>query len=129
MVDKFFKNILNLNLKIKIFVKEYTSKRFASDLEFSEMLFKYLDYDSKNVPNNQMSLVYFINEDEQFDILIMLLGVLLNLFVNCFKQKTSINLLKCKNKKTNLNSIEIILNVISIDFFFKSLKLFSILFF
>lgn len=86
---------------------EYVSKKFLTDKEFLNLLFEYLLNDTKK----KSILFKLSNENDQFDLLIMLLGVLLNLLVNCFKQKSILNLLKYKNKETGLTSIEIILRV------------------
>lgn len=41
----------------------------------------------------------------------MLLGVLLNLFVNCFNDKILLNLIKYKNKEVSMSALEIVLKV------------------
>lgn len=83
------------------------SKKLIADKEFVGMLFKFLINESKA----QSILFKLANENDQFDLLIMLLGILLNLFVNCFKDKVLLNLIKYKNKEANITALEIVLKV------------------
>ncbi|RNA22695.1 wings apart -like protein [Brachionus plicatilis] len=86
---------------------EYVSKKLIADKEFVGMLFKFLINESKA----QSILFKLANENDQFDLLIMLLGILLNLFVNCFKDKVLLNLIKYKNKEVNITALEIVLKL------------------
>lgn len=47
----------------------------------------------------------------------MLLGILLNLFSNCFNDKIILNLIKYKNKEVNMSALEIVLMVIELEDF------------
>jgi len=75
------------------------SGKLASDKGLIDLVFKCLG-----------SIAYYFDESEQFDILIMSLVILLNIFDTNFKQETSLILMR-HIKSLNKNSFDVILNL------------------
>ena len=76
-----------------------SSKKLASDKNLIDLIYKCID-----------STAYYFDESEQFDILIMSLVILLNIFDTNFKQEASACLIK-HLKTLNKNPFDVILSL------------------
>lgn len=110
-----YKFNFNLKSKFNYFfcnLKEANCDTFASDKELLDVSLKFvLMTDETNISTATTSTVTCLIPDEmRFDIQIMILGFVLNLFVNSFKKKSAQSLVNYKNKQMqNMSLLEIVL--------------------
>lgn len=89
---------------------EANCERLSSDQELLDVSLKFLLMsDDSTWSSTSSSVVCHIPDEMRFDIQMMILGFVLNLLVNSFKQKPALNLVNYKSKQlNNMSSLDIL---------------------
>lgn len=85
--------------------KEANCEKLASDKELLDISIKLMLLDSIG------DATCHIADEMKFDVQIMILGFLINLFVNSLQKKSVVSLVNYKNKKLNMSLLDAILKV------------------